>query len=100
MSNRIVTPLELFVTSYLRTHSRKQIGKDFVRKSLALVDEKLGVPCCLDPTESINLFTLRDNELSKGVRAMLLNMSRKGNINSLNRVHRILYKFLNPPCCV
>ena len=99
-TNRSVTPLELYVIAYFRQKSRKLIGKIFVEKALALVDEKLGVPCCIDPTSSVNLHTSFENELTTRIRALLNGMPIQGNKQSLNRVHRLLYKYLNPPCCV
>lgn len=100
MSNKNTTPLELYVIAYLRQNGRKQIGKNFVRKALALVDEKLGVPCCVDPGSSIQFYTRFDNDFTNTVRAMVLSLPKRGNKQALNRVHRILYKYLNPPCCV
>lgn len=100
MSNKNTSPLELFVTAYLRQTSRRGINKDYIRKALALVDEKLGVPCCVDPSATIQLYTRFDNDLTNAVRMMLVSLPKKGNVQALNRVHRILYKFLNPPCCV
>lgn len=92
--------LDLFISAYLNTKSRSNTQRIFVEKALALVDEKLGVPCCLDPDATIELYTRFDNDLTNGVRMMLAGLPRKGNVQSLNRAHRILYKFLHSPCCV
>jgi len=100
MSNKHTSPLELYITAYLRGASRKNIGRNFVSKALALVDEKLGVPCCSDPTATINLHTRFDNDFTNTVRMTLVSLPKKGNVQALNRIHKILYNFLNPPCCV
>jgi len=100
MANKNTSPLELYVESYLRGTSRKLINKKFIQKALALVDEKLGVPCCANPSATINLFTRFDNDLTNTVRMMLVSLPKKGNVQALNRVHKLLTNFLTPPCCI
>lgn len=94
-----VTPLELYIDTYLRTTSRKQIGLNYIRKALALVNEKLGIPCCDDPGATINLYTRVDNQFTTTVQSMLALLPKAGNVKSLNRIKRTLDTFLNPPCC-
>ena len=100
MSHKAYSPLELYVIAYLKQGSRKRIGRTFVEKALALVDEKLGIPCCIDPGATINLHTRFNNDFTNTVQMMLASLERKGNVRALNRVHRLLYTYLNPPCCV
>ena len=101
MSQPNTSPLESYVRAYLKQNTRgRTLQTKFITKALALVDEKLGVPCCLDPTSSIDLVTRFDNDLTNTVRMMLVSLPKRGNVQELNRVHRLLYRYLNPPCCV
>lgn len=99
MSNKNISPLELYIKAYFRGTAKKLINKDFVRKALALVDEHLGTPCCSDPDATIDLHTRFDNDLTNTVRMTLVSFPKKGNVQALNRIHKLLYTFLNPPCC-
>lgn len=98
-SNRNVTALELFVTAYLRQTSRRSIGKKYIQKAVSLIDQKLGIPCCEDPTATINLYTRFDNLFSTTVAMMLEGLPKTGNVQSLTRVKRKLNNFITPPCC-
>lgn len=93
------TPLELYLRSYFRTNSRKRIGLNYVKKALALVKLKLGVPCCDTPDVTINLFTRFDNNFTIGVNMLLNSMTKTGNVKSLARSQTILENYITPPCC-
>src|ERR1035437_8658333 len=93
------TALELYLKSYFKTNARKRIEKTYVRKALALVNEKLGIPCCENPNATINLFTRFNNNFSNGVQMLLTGMTKTGNVKSLERSRDILENYITPPCC-
>lgn len=91
------SPLELYVKGFLRTEGIRTIGKQYAQKAIALIDEKLGIPCCDDSTTTIDLVTRFDNNFTNTVKMLLTTMVKTGNKQSLIRAKKYINNFIT--CC-
>lgn len=91
--------LEQFVESYLKRSNNKSLPRVYVEKAIALIDLKINNPCCDDSDAVIDLVTTRDNQLTIGVREILKNVKRQGNIKSYLKAKEKLEHFIGIGCC-
>jgi hypothetical protein len=97
MKSTYISPLEQYVKSIVKQSNKRSLPKVYVRKALALIREKLNSSCC-NGDATIDLITSRNNSLTLLVGNLVHNMSKQGNVHSLERTKRILNKFLGL-CC-
>ncbi len=94
--------IELFVISYLkrlRNTNKFRSEKVFLEKSIAIIDWFLGVPCCGDPTGSVE-FSHRDNTLTRFLSQQLTtDRDRRSLRKSLERTRELIGDILVDPCC-
>jgi hypothetical protein len=95
-------PLEQFVIAYLKritSTSNKNAEIKFIEKSLALINQFLGIPCCY-PDATGSLITPHDNQLTITIKSAITNNSaiRRGFLLSLKRIVNLLNFYLYS-CC-
>lgn len=95
-------PLEQFVIGYLKritSTSNKNSELKFMEKSIALINQFLGIPCCY-PDAVGSLITPHDNQLTITIKAAITNNStiRRGFLLSLKRIVNLLNFYLYS-CC-
>lgn len=93
------TFLELYVESYIRSHRRKVLPKNVVQRAIALIDMKLENPCCTDPEAVTDLVTSSHGNFLRGFEQMLNQITKKGNVVSLQNTKTLLQKNIGIPCC-
>lgn len=80
-----VTPLELFVDSFLRTHKKSRIGLVHLEDAVILINKKLGLVCCDPEHTPAPLHSRQYSQFTTTVRQLLHNMVKAGNVKSLQR---------------
>lgn len=94
------TPLEIYVKDYLKsTNTKFKSNFDLLRKAAVYIQEKIDNACCDEDAPIINLFTRKDSQFVHNVYTILFGMSRRGNIQSLQRAHDAIINYITPPCC-
>jgi hypothetical protein len=95
-------PLEQFVIGYLKritSTSNKNSEIKFIEKSIALINQYLGIPCCY-PGSVGSLITPHDNQLTITIKSAITNNSaiRRFFLLSLKRIVNLLNFYLYS-CC-
>lgn len=93
------SPLELFISAFVKQKSRFKVAQVYVDKAITLIDEKLDPTCCTE-LGPVDMHTFRDNLLTYAVRMFLQGMPNTGaNRKSLERTKIILQEFKQSSCC-
>lgn len=95
-------PLEQFVIAYLKritVTSNKNSEIKFIEKSIALINQYFGIPCCFPPSTG-SLITPHDNQLTIAIKAAVTNNAtiRRFFQLSLKRIVNLLNFYLYS-CC-
>jgi hypothetical protein len=92
--------LEMYVENYLRYHQfRKNIKNvNFLRKVKVWIEQKLELDTCSYDEPVQDLYTLQDNQFTRTVWNMLINMSRNKYRVSLERTKDLINNYINT-CC-
>jgi hypothetical protein len=92
--------LEMYVENYLRYHQfRKNIKNvNFLRKVKVWIEQKLELDTCSYDEPVQDLYTLQDNQFTRTVWNMLINMSRNKYRVSLERTKDLNNNYINT-CC-
>jgi hypothetical protein len=91
--------LEFYVENYLKSHKIAGGEYNYLRKAKAYIDYALFYDEC-DFTEPIlNLYTLRDNQFTRTVYNMMLNMGINLYRKSLQRTSDLLQKYITCSNC-
>lgn len=93
------SPLEFFVSSFVKQKARFKVPVVYIDKAIVLIDEKVDPTCC---TESgpVDIKTFRDNLLTRSVRMYLNTMPKSAaNLKSLARTKILLQEFKQSSCC-
>ena len=93
------SPLEFFVSSFVKQKSRFKVPAVYIDKAIALIDEKIDPTCC-EGSGTVDLHTFRDNLLTRSVKMYLTATPKTGaNIKSLQRTKVLLTEFKQSSCC-
>lgn len=94
------SPLEIYIRGYFKIKkTTTKADFDSFRRASVYIQEKIESVCCDDNDAVINLYTNKDTGFTIAVRSMLLNMPRKGNLQSLIRSKAIIDEYILSPCC-
>jgi hypothetical protein len=97
MSQRKNRALILEIDTFLKLNKR-QITPNFLQKALALVQLKLGEPCCTDP-DAVVTFTPKNNNFINMIRQTLNTMSKQNDEVTLTLAKQKLELALQNVCC-
>lgn len=93
--------LELYVENYLKLNSIRMTTENtnLLKKALVYIEDLLeGVVCDYnDPI--VFMHTMKDNQFTRTVYNMVMNMSRNGNRKSLQRTINLLRNKIEQSCC-
>lgn len=92
------SPLEIFVSSFVKQKSRFKVPTVYVDKAITLIQEKIDPTCC--DGGNVDLGTFRDNLLTRSVKMYLNTMHKTAsNVKSLERAVVLLQEFKISSCC-
>jgi hypothetical protein len=88
--------LEIYVENYLKTKPPKTTqGLNFLRKAKSYIEYALAYRHCNFDEPVLNLYTLRDNQFTKTVYNMLINIGLDLYKQSLIRTIQMLTDYIN-----
>lgn len=80
------SPLELFITSFVKQKNRMKVPLVYIDKAIVLIEQKIESSCCDIEDAVVDLHTYRDNLLTRTVKMYLNTMTRdSANLKSLAR---------------
>jgi hypothetical protein len=95
--------LELFVESYLKQNKYRLSlkNKNFLKKVRTYIEQKLNTECCDDNNPVVDLFTKEDNQFTRTVYNLLLNIDLFQNKKSIQRTLNLIVDAIDGgKCCV
>lgn len=92
--------LELYVENYLKSHHFRRSVQNlkYLRKVSVWLEQKIELDTCSLNEPVRDYFTLRDNQFTRTVYNMLINMSRNKYRISLQRTKQLIDDFV-ATCC-
>jgi hypothetical protein len=91
--------LALMIRTFARS-AKRDMQPIYLTKALAIINEKLGIPCCTDPTGVINFGTMQKNNFTNAVQMIVNGMSATYDKLTLNNAKNLLTQLINDQCCV
>lgn len=88
--------LEIYVANYLRLHPKTH--SNFLNKTIRMIQDEIDYQCCFDAPVH-NYFTDKENELTRTVYRILLQIGLHNNLKSFQRTIDLINKHLIN-CCV
>jgi hypothetical protein len=87
---------------YIRTFARSaktNIYPMYLTKALAIVNERLGIPCCEDPEGIIDYGTMQSNNFTNTVQMLVNATNPTYNRLALENARNLLIQLIKDECC-
>jgi hypothetical protein len=88
---------------YIRTFAKSgsvNMQPIYLTKALAIINERLGIPCCSDPTGVINYGTMQTNNFTNAIQMIVNGTDPTYNRKALVNAKNLLTQLINDQCCV
>lgn len=87
---------------YIRTFAKSgktNLQPIYLTKALAIVNERLGIPCCSDPDGVIDFGTMQTNNFTNTVQMIVNGTDPTYNKLALQNARNLLIKLIEDQCC-